>query len=164
MTETTAKANIFRSIFGWLMGFVALSWVWTVALMVAWPAEETSRWEPDFRLVAVCADGEACSVPYGELASALAQGKVKTLVPPEPVGEVAEADAWLRWKTATGKPWQHEVTRSSWHFETTVRYRFDGETPVLVEVRRYDVGLFIYAIPAALLSLIAIFLSNRRRN
>lgn len=156
------KANAFRSIFAWLMGFVALSWVWTVALMIAWPAEKTSQWEADFRLVATCADGAACSVAYGDLAAARASGRHKVLAPPEPFGEVVETDAWLRWKTATGKPWQYEAMRSSWHFETTVRYRFDGETPVLVEVRRYDVGLFLYALPAALLTLLGIYLSNRR--
>jgi len=158
-----STTNVFRSIFGWLMGFVALVWVWTVALMVVWPAEQTSRWEPDFRLAATCAaDGEACSAPYGTLAEDRAKGRYKSLLPPEPAGEVAEPDAWLRWKTVTGKSWQIEATRSSWHFQTAVRYRFDGETPVLVEVARYDLQLFFYALPLAVLSLLAIWLSGRR--
>jgi hypothetical protein len=154
--------NIFRSIFLWLMGFVALSWVWTVVLMIAWPTEQTSRWEPDFRLAATCANGEACSAPYGGLADAKAKGLYKSLLPPEPVGETMEADAWLRWKTATGKPWQYEATRSSWYFLTAVRYRFEGETPILVEVSRYDARLFLYALPLALLSLVALHFAGRR--
>lgn len=156
-------ANVFRSIFGWMMGFVALVWVCTVALMITWPTEKTNRWEPDFRLAATCADGEACSAPYGTLAEQRAAGRYKALLPPEPAGEVQEADAWLKWKTVTGEPWQIEATRSSWHFKTTVRYRFDGETPVLVEVSRYDLQLFFYALPLAALSLLAIWMSGRRQ-
>jgi hypothetical protein len=156
-------ANAFRTIFGWLMGYVGLVWICTVALMTGWPSERTSQWEPDFRLVATCADGEACSVAYRQLADAGAKGTYKSLAPPEPNGEVQESDAWLRWTTVAGKPWQYEVKRSSWNFENTVRYRLDGAVPVLVEVRRYDAKLFIYAMPLALFVLIAIFLANRPR-
>lgn len=157
-----ASATAFRKIFAYMMGFVALSWVWTVALILAWPNEKNPAWEPDFRLVAVCANGEACSVPYGQLAEVRSAGTVKTMTPPEPIGEVAESDAWLSWKTATGKPWQYEVKRSSWNFETTVRYRFDGETPVLVELHRYDTKLFLYALPLALFTLAGIFFRTLR--
>jgi len=156
--------NTFRSLFGWMMGFVALVWVWTVALMVAWPNHETSVWAPGHRIAATCADGEACSAPVATPAEATAKGRYKSLLPPEPFGEVQEADAWLRWKTATGKPWQIEATRSSWHFQTTVRYRLDGDTPVLVEVGGYDLGLFFYALPLAVLSLLAIWLSGRSKS
>lgn len=158
MTSATA----FRRIFAWLMGFVLLIWIWSVALMMAWPSEKTSKWEPDFRVVATCADKEACSVPYGELAAAKAKGTYTTLVPPEAVGEFDDKDAWLRWKTVTGKPWQYEVTRSSWHFQTTVKYRLEGETPVLSEVNRYDVKVLFYALPAALFTLVGLILRNRR--
>lgn len=157
------KADSFRRIFFYLMGFVALSWVWTVALILAWPAEKNAQWEPGLRLVAVCANGTACSVPHGELAQARAEGRIKSLTPPEPVGEVAEADAWLRWKTGEGQPWQYEVTRSSWNFETVVRYRFDGETPVLVGLRRYDLRLFLYSLPLALFSLAGLFFRTLRQ-
>lgn len=157
---TTATA--FRSIFGWLMGYVALIWVWTVALMIAWPSDQTSKWEPDYRVLAVCADKEPCSVPYGELAEARAKGRFTSLVPPEPVGEVVESDAWLRWKTVTGKPWQYEVTRSSWHFQTTVRYRLEGDTPVLSEVNHYDAKVMLYAFPLAFFTLVGLAFRGRR--
>jgi hypothetical protein len=155
-------AATFRSIFAWLMGFVALIWIWAVALIMAWPSEKNPHWQPDLRLVASCANGEACSVPYGQLAAAKAKGVYTSLVPPEPLGEVMEADAWLRWKTATGEPWQYEVKRSSWYFQSTVRYRLDGETPILVGVNSYDSSILRYAIPLAFFSLVGIFLRNLR--
>lgn len=157
-----ATADTFRSIFGWLMGFVAMTWVWTVALIMAWPWEKNVPWQPEFRLVATCKDNVACSVPFGKLAEAKAQGVYSALMPPEPIGEVQEADAWLRWKTVTGKAWQYEVSRTNWDFESTVRYRFDGETPVLVEVNRYDVRVLLYAIPLGLMMVGGMFLRSKR--
>lgn len=158
-----AGANTFRSIFGWLMGFVAMTWVWAVALITAWPWDKTGQWEPEFRLVATCKDGQACSVPYAKLVEAKAHDGYPALRPPEPVGEVQEEDAWLRWRTFSDKPWQFEVGRSSWHFETVVRYRFDGEIPVLVEVKRYDVRILLYAIPLALTMVGGMFLRSLRK-
>lgn len=157
------SANTFRSIFGWMMGFVAMTWVWAVALIMAWPWEKPQRWDPDFRLVATCADNLACSVPHGSMAEALKEGGVTALRPPEPVGEVEEKDAWLRWKTTGGdKDWQFEVARSSWNFETVVRYRFDGDTPVIVEVKSYDTRILLYAMPLALLMVGGMFLRTMR--
>jgi hypothetical protein len=155
-------AHTFRSIFAWMMGFVALVWIWAVAIIMAWPAEKNPQWEPELRLVAHCANDEACSVPYGQLAEAKAKGVYKSLVPPEPLGEVMEADAWLSWKTAANEPWQYEVKRSSWNFQTTTRYRFDGETPVLVGLNRYDSGILLYALPAAFFSILGLFLRTMR--
>jgi hypothetical protein len=157
-----ATANTFRSIFGWMMGFVAMTWVWAVALIMAWPWEKNASWEPDLPLVATCKDNQACSVPYGQLAQAKAQGIYSALQPPEPFGEVQETDAWLKWRMDTGKAWQLEVSRSSWNFETTVRYRFDGETPVLMELKRYDVRILLYAIPLALVMVGGMFLRSLR--
>jgi hypothetical protein len=157
-----SSANRFRSLFAWLMGFVGLIWVWAMALILAWPSEKNPQWESGLRLVAQCANGEACSVAYGDLVEARAKGVYLSLVPPEPVGEVQEADAWLRWRTETGKPWQYEATRSSWNFETRVRYRFDGETPVLVELMRYDIRILLYAIPAALFTVAGLFFRTLR--
>ena len=156
------NANTFRSIFGWMMGFVAMTWVWAVALIMAWPWEKNIPWEPDLRLVATCQDNTACSVPYGKLADARAQGLYVTLQPPEPVGEFQEVDAWLRWRTFADKPWQLEVARSSWDFETTVRYKFEGDIPVLVEVKRYDVRVLLYAMPLALMMVGGMFLRSMR--
>jgi hypothetical protein len=157
------SADKFRTLFGWMMGFVAMTWVWAVALIMAWPWEKTAQWEPEFRLVATCANNEACSIPYAKLAEAKAQGLYSALKPPEVVGEVEESDAWLRWKTVADKPWQLEVSRSSWNFETTLRYRFDGETPVLVEFKRYDVRILLYALPLALMMVGGMFLRSLRQ-
>lgn len=155
-------ARTFRSIFGWLMGFVAMTWVWAVGIIMAWPWEKNIAWEPDFRLVATCQDNEACGVPYGQLAEARNAGKFTALQPPEPFGETMETDAWLKWRMDPGKPWQFEVGRSSWNFETTIRYRIEGDTPVLVEVRRYDTRVLLYALPLALVMVGGMFLRSLR--
>ncbi len=157
------NANTFRSIFGWMMGFVAMTWVWAVGLIMAWPWEKSIPWEPEFRLVATCTGNEACSVPFSKIAEAKTQGIYSTLQPPEPFGEVQEADAWLRWRMDPGKAWQLEVSRSSWDFETTLRYRFDGETPVLLEVKRYDTRILLYAIPLALMMVGGMYFRSLRR-
>jgi hypothetical protein len=155
-------AHVFRSIFGWMMGFVAMTWVWAVGIIMAWPWEKNIAWEPDFRLVATCKDNEACSVPYGQIAAARAAGVFSALHPPEPFGEVQESDAWLKWRMDSGKPWHIEVSRASWDFETTVRYRLEGETPVLIEIKRYDVKVLLYAMPLALLMVGGMFLRSLR--
>jgi hypothetical protein len=156
-------ATTFRRIFGWLMAFVGVTWLWVVALILAWPPERGTTWDPDFRLVATCADQQACSVPFAKIAELRKAGAFTALKPPEPAGEVAEADAWLKWKTSTDKAWTYEATRSSWHFQTTVRYRFDGETPVLVEVQRFDGNIFFYGMGLAMFSLIGLFLRGLRK-
>jgi hypothetical protein len=155
-------AHVFRSIFGWMMGFVAMTWVWSVALIMAWPWEKNVSWQPHFPLVATCQDNTACSVPYGKLPDAKARGLYTALKPPEPFGDVQEVDAWLKWRMDPGKPWQFEVARSSWDFETTVRYKFDGETPILLEAKHYDVRILLYAIPLALLMVGGMYLRSLR--
>lgn len=156
-------ANTFRSIFAWMMGFVGVFWAWTVALMVAWPWQKTSEWVPEMRVLAVCANKEPCSVRYGELAAARSSGKITSLLPAEPIGEVQEPDAWLRWRKETGKAWEWEVKRSSWNFEYALRYRLDGEQPQLVEARAVDSGMMIYALPLALFTILGLFLRRKGR-
>lgn len=156
------SANTFRSLFGWMMGFVAMTWVWAVALIMAWPWDKNVPWEPHFPIVATCQENEACSIPFGRLAEAKEKGTYSALKPPEPFGEVQETDAWLKWRMDPDKPWQFEVTRSSWDFEMTVRYRFEGDTPVLMEVKSYDVRILLYAIPLALMMVGGMFLRSLR--
>jgi len=153
----------FRRIFGWMMAFVGVTWMWTVALILAWPPEKTNVWEPHFRLVATCVDKEACGVAFSQLATERAKGKLTALVPPEPNGEIGEIESWLKWKTTAGTPWTYEVTSSSWNFQTTVKYRVEGDKPVLVEVQRFDKTLFFYAIGLALFTLTGIYLRSLRK-
>ena len=51
----------FRALFLWLMGFTALVWIWTVALILAWPWNKDGQWAADLPLVATCAEGKACA-------------------------------------------------------------------------------------------------------
>jgi hypothetical protein len=145
------------------MGFVGIFWVWTVALMVAWPWQKVTEWVPDMRVFAVCENKAPCSIPYGELESARTSGKVTSLLPPEPVGEFQESDAWLRWRKEEGKDWQWEVKRSSWHFEYAIRYRIERDKPVLVEARAVDSAMLGYAIPLAAFTVLGLFLRRKGR-
>ena len=158
-----SEARIFSSIFAWLMGFVGVFWVWTVALMVAWPWQKANDWTPEMRLFAICADKLPCSIAHGDLAAARADGKILSLTPTEPVGEHLEGDAWLRWRKEDGKDWQWEVKRSSWHFEYAVRYRIEGDKPVVIEAREVGSQMLGYAIPLALFTILGLFLRNRGR-
>lgn len=150
-------------IFPALMFFCLLVWVWTVAIIMAWPWDKNPGWKADARLPVVCANGEMCSITYDKLAGALAENKIAAVVPKEPAGEINDPDAWLRWKSFTDQPWQIEATLSSWHFETTVRYKLNGNVPELVQYRHYDAGVFFYALPAALFTLLGIYFRRLRR-
>ena len=154
--------STFAKVFIAMMLFSLFVWMWTVALIFAWPWDKKPEWKADVRLPAVCANGAMCSVNYTDLAEAFAQKKISSLLPKEPTGEIADPDAYLRWETATGKAWQYEASLSSWHFMTTVRYKLNGETPELVGYRHYDGEVFFYALPAALFMLIGIYLRKLR--
>lgn len=162
MTSPTA----FRSIFAGLMVFVGVFWAWTVGLMVAWPWSKDSNWSPDLRVLAVCADKEPCSIPYSDLASAKAAGKYDALLVPSAGGETSDNEAWVRWTVEADKPWQIEMKRSSWHFETSVRYRIEGasrDVPVLVQSRRVDGKVMLYALPLALFTMAGLFFRRFRK-
>lgn len=156
------KRGFFSQAFIAMMIFCGLVWLWTVALIIAWPWEKSSTWKPEFRLAAVCAQDEACGIPYGKLTEAKAKGSFSSLVPPSDIGEVMEADAWLRWKTVAGQPWQIEAKSSSWHFQTTVHYRLEGETPVLVEYQDVGAKALYYGMALAAVSLLGLYLRKLR--
>ena len=157
------KLGLFNRIFLAMMMLCGLVWVWTVALIVAWPWQKGTEWKPDFRLAAVCAKGEVCGIPYGRLAEARANGAVTALVPPSDNGEVMEEDAWLRWKKVSGQPWQVESSASSWYFETSVRYRLENDMPVLVEYREVGAKAVQYGVALGAFSMVIIYLRKRRR-
>ena len=159
-----ANAPAFRSVFAWLMIFVGVFWAWTVALMIAWPYDKDGKWKPEMKLVAVCANKEPCAIAYGELAAAKAEGKVVSLIPAEPAGDVQESDAWVRWTAQVGQAWQYEVKRSSWHFEEVIRYRVENETPVLIQARNVVVSnVILYSLPLAMFSLSGLFFRRFRK-
>lgn len=156
------KRSLFSRIFVAMMIFCGLVWIWTVALIIAWPWEKNGAWKPEFRLAAVCAKDEACSVPYGRLAEAKARGTFTSLVPAADNGEVQEPDAWVRWQKVAGKPWQIESKASSWHFQTTIRYRLDGDTPVLLESQEVNAKVLYYGMALAAFSLLGLYLRKLR--
>lgn len=128
--------------------------------MISWPWDKSSEWKPEFRLIAVCAEKEICGFAYKDLADAKAKGLYTTLTPAEPAGDLEEAQDWLKWKVEKG---MIEVKASSWHFQTTIRYKVENEVPVLVEYQDVDVArAFYYGIAAGLFSLLGIYLRKMR--
>lgn len=153
------KRGMFAQIFIAMMIFTALVWVWTVAFIISWPWDKTPVWKPEFRLVAQCANQEPCGFAYSELADAKAQGLFTTLEMKEPAGDVEEKADWLKWKKTDGI---YEVKASSWHFQTTIRYRLENEVPVLIEYQDVEAKAFYYGIAAGLFSLIGLYLRRLR--
>jgi hypothetical protein len=146
-----------------LMLFCLLTAAWAYGIIQAWPWDKDTTWKPGVRLPVVCAaDGETCSMPYADLEKAIADKKVLSVQPKEPVGEVQDTDLWLRWKTVSDKPWQLEASMSSWYFETSVRYSVKGNTLELVQYRHYDAKVFYYAMLAALFTVAGIYLRKLR--
>ncbi|QRM19112.1 hypothetical protein GBK02_06755 [Dechloromonas sp. TW-R-39-2] len=153
------KRGFFAKIFIALMIFTALVWAWTVAFIISWPWEKNSTWKPEFRVAAVCANKEPCGLAYSELAEAKAKGLYTTLEMPEPAGDIEEAANWLKWKKENGI---YEVKASSWHFQTTIRYKVEDDVPVLVEYQDVAAKAFYYGVAAGLFSLIGIYLRKLR--
>ena len=159
---TQDKRGMFAQIFMALMVFCGLVWVWTVAFILAWPWEKTAAWKPEFRLPAVCADGEVCGIPYGQLDAAKAKGRYSSLAIPDDTGAIVEPEGWLQWKKTTGQPWQIEAKSSSWYFQTVIRYRLDQDVPVLIEYQDVSAKAFYFGIGAGLLTLIGLYLRRLR--
>ena len=154
------KRSTLAKIFIALMIFSALVGVWSVAFMISWPWDKSDQWKPEFRLIAVCANNEVCGFAYKDLADAKAKGLYTSLIPAEPAGDVEEVQDWLKWKVEKGII---EVKASSWHFQTTIRYKVENEVPVLVEYQDVDVPrAFYYGIAAGLFSLLGIYLRKFR--
>ena len=142
------------------MIFCALVWIWGLILMKYWPWQTGGEWLPDFPLVVTCADNAVCAVPHGEIAAARSSGKVVALTPPVAAGETAYEKIALQWKLQGNLI---ETTASAWNFQTTVRYRVDNEMPILVEYQEISGKVFLIAITGALLTLIGLYLSQRRK-
>jgi hypothetical protein len=154
------KRGFFAKIFIALMIFTALVWAWTVAFIISWPWEKSTTWKPEFRVAAVCANKEPCGLAWGELAEAKAKGLYTTLEMPEPAGDIEEVANWLKWKKENGI---YEVKASSWHFQTTIRYKVEDDVPVLIEYQDVAAKAFYYGVAAGLFSLIGIYLRKLRQ-
>ncbi len=156
------KRSYFAQVFTALMIFSFLVGVCSVAFITAWPWEKNSpAWKPEFRLVAACGEKkEACGIAWKDLAEARGGGRVTALEPGSPAGELEEPANWLRWKKDDGL---YEVKASSWHFQTSVRYRVENDTPVLLAYQDVDVAkAFTYAVGAAIFMMIGLYLRKLR--
>ncbi len=148
----------FTRIFSAFMVFCVMVWLWGLGLFMLWPWQKGGQWLPDFPIVATCADGSACAVPQGQLAEAFAGNKILSLTPPEPSGETAYEMIAVRWKPhASGI----ELKASAWNFQTTVRYRVDDKTPVLLEYQEISGKVFLFAVIGALISTALLYLRKR---
>lgn len=155
--------SFFSQIFTTLMIFSLAVGASTVAFIYSWPWEKANpEWKPNFRLIATCGDKkEACGISFGELDEAKAKGLISSLEMPEAAGELEETQNWLTWRKDNDV---YEVKSSSWHFQSTVRYKIEKDTPVLVAVQDVDVGkAFIYGMGAAMVMVLGLNLRRLRR-
>lgn len=155
--------SYFSQIFTTLMIFSLAVGASTVAFIYSWPWEKTDpAWKPNFRLVATCGEKrEACGIGYGELAEAMSKGQINSLEPAEAAGEIEEPLNWLKWQKSNDL---YEVKASSWHFQTTVRYRLEKGQPVLVAVQDVDVAkAFVYGMGAAMVLVLGLNLRRLRQ-
>ena len=153
------KRGFLAQIFIALMIFSALVGVWSVAFMISWPWDKTDEWKPEFRVVAVCADKQICGFAYKDLADAKAKGLYTTLIPSESAGDLEEVQNWLQWKNQNNI---FEVKASSWHFQTTIRYKVENDVPVLIEYQDVGAKSFYYGMAAGLFSLLGLYLRKMR--
>ncbi len=151
--------SFLAKIFLAMMIFTGLVWVWTVAFIISWPWEKSAVWKPEFRVVAVCADNEPCGFAYRDLEDAKVKGLYTSLTPAEPAGEIEEAHNWLKWKVDKGII---EAKASSWYFQTTIRYKVEDDTPILIEYQDVAAKAFYLGIAAGLFSLIGLYLRRLR--
>lgn len=155
--------SFFTQIFTTLMIFSLAVGASTVAFIYSWPWEKANpEWKPHFRLVATCGEKkEACGISYGELAEAKAKGQISSLEMTEAAGEFEEPLNWLKWSRNDGT---YEVKASSWHFQSSIRYKIEKDAPVLVAVQDVDVAkAFIYGMGAAMFLVIGLNLRRLRR-
>lgn len=157
----------FRRIFFAMMLFTALVWAWTVGLMLLWPWQEAKEWQADYRLATVCpekSEQQACVLTYAawEKARAAQQSPVLVSTNIADFAEVADDELWYKWRKFTSKSWLYELSWSSWNFEESIRYRVDGDVPVLMAHRRVGVEILRYSLALAVLSFLAIAWSKRR--
>lgn len=154
------KRGILAKFFFTVMLFCAVVWIWAVGIIMAWPWDKDGSWKPEFRVAAVCAENEICSIPYGQLAQAKEKGLYSTLAIPGDAGEVMEKDGWIQWKKVNDLI---ELKFSSWHFQTVIRYKLENEVPVLVEAQDVDSKALYYALAGAGLTLLGFWLRKFRK-
>lgn len=166
MNDLNQRIFSFMRVFGGMMSFCILVWMWTVAFIIGWPYSKTEVWQPHFRLIAVCAEQQPCGINYGDLAAARAAGKAQ-LLKPDATGEneLMEPDTLLRWSLRDNGVIQTRV--SNWSMQNTVRYRIEGEganaVPVLLEYQEVGANQLYYALAAAIFTMIGLYLRKLRK-
>ncbi len=164
MNDLNQRIFSFMRVFGGMMSFCILVWMWTVAFIIGWPYSKTDVWQPHFRLVAVCAEQKPCIIKYGDLAAAKAAGSLQLL---KPTGddELMEYDKLLRWSLRDNGVIQTRL--SNWSMQNTVRYRIEGEgtnaVPVLIEYQEVGANQLYYALAAAMFTLMGLYLRRLRK-
>lgn len=157
------KRSFFSQIFTSMMVFSLLVGVCTAAFIYSWPWEKTNpQWRPTFRIIASCGEKkDACGFAYQDLMEAKNSGKLAALEPAEAVGEIEEAQGWLKWRLDNGV---YEVKSSSWWFQSTIRYRVENAEPVLIAFQDVEVSkAFTYGLGAAVFMMFGLNLRKLRR-
>lgn len=153
--------SLVSRLFPALMLFCILTAAWSFAITQALPWDKDANWKPGVRLPVMCAN-EVCSKEYAQIGKGVEDKSITALKPAEPNGELNDGEVWLRWSTVSGKAWELESSMSSWYFETSVRYSVKDGKLELIQYRHYDAKIFLYAMGAALFTLVGIYLRRLR--
>lgn len=152
--------------------FVALATAWGIGLMTFSPWQSADKgWQPYQPILVTDSAGKTTAMRWDQYLGARkrdpqmvpwptsARGRMEVPRPGEHVPQV------VTWSSVANKPWRFEVVSDQRDRISEVRYRLDGETPVLVATRERGPEIAFMAIPLALATLLVwkIFRWLRRR-
>jgi|GEM_PF-6825870 len=164
--------SLIKRIMLWLMKaflalvfFFALCVVWGMLLMQFWPWDVAgpsvnNSWPSRFPLPVSNAAGQTIVMSYKDIEVALKQQQVSAPWPAAASGEMEierpgqKGKSRLAWTSVAGKPWRFELKLDERDYIYQVRYRLDGDKPVLVESRVRGPQIGFLSVPLALLSVI----------
>lgn len=156
--------RLIKSFFKGLLLWVALAVGWGAFLMVAMPWQEADPpgWHARHPIVVTDGSGQTSVMPWREYQAA--QQRDPNIVPwPTQASGMYNGPSHdhsngisAEWTSPANKPWRFEVQLTDRDYITQVRYRLDGETPVLVQVRERGPQVAFMSMPLALITLIAL--------
>ena len=145
-----------------LVSFIFIALAWGFLLMQFWPWEAAAPdgWSPGYQLLITDSAGRTKTITYQEYLDLVKHGQRIEAQPATESGGIQINQPSqgnknrLTWTTATNQPWQYELSYDQRDYLHQIRYRVEGEKPILVQtrIRGPQIGLLI--IPLTLISMI----------
>lgn len=145
-----------KQIFLYLLMFVGLTWLWTLAFFKFWPWTSEESWQEGYPLIAQCVREQAstpCTLIWHDLPAAKAEGKITSLELAQARGEMQEDNLWVTWSQQDGLT---TLTLAAWFGEEGVRYQLQDGQPQILAHRLIDLRIARYAMLIALINVLII--------